>query len=213
MKGYKLTGRGWALAVAFAVLIAFGAYTLVSFAFGGDNGNGYPSPVPPDGPGLEGSQTPGPTDSVPPEIPPVTGTPPDTSPRPVPTDANGNGGTPLPEPEPSPPPIHWSDDSAAVMFLFNSAEMAEPVQYSNDLEDMLPPVNELEGYLVMVTSYTALDEDLENLAGKRAEAVYNMLLNLGVPAHMIRTHPDTMPTGTERYRQRADIYFLYVGDK
>jgi hypothetical protein len=78
---------------------------------------------------------------------------------------------------------------------------------------MLPPVSELEGYLVMVTAYTALDEDTENLAGMRAEAVYNMLLNLGVPAQSVRTNPDHTPTGTERYRQRADIYFLYVGDK
>jgi hypothetical protein len=99
------------------------------------------------------------------------------------------------------------------MFLFNSPEMAEPVQYSNDLAALLPPAGELEGYLVMVTSYTALDEGLENLAGMRAESVYNMLLNLGVPANMIRTNPDLTPTGTERYRQRADIYFLYVGDK
>ena len=99
------------------------------------------------------------------------------------------------------------------MFLFNSAEMAEPVQYSNDLADMLPPIEELEGYLVMVSAYTALDEDVGGLAVMRVEAVYDMLLNLGVPARAIRTHADNTRTGTERYRQRADIFFLYVGDK
>ena len=99
------------------------------------------------------------------------------------------------------------------MFGFDSADMLEPEQYFADLAEFLPPPGDLSGYLVVVTAYTASDETAENLAALRAETVYNMLADLGLPDPMIRLMADPVSGGSERYRQRADISFLYVGNK
>ena len=99
------------------------------------------------------------------------------------------------------------------MFGFDSADLLEPEQYYADLAEFLPSANELAGYVVVVSAYTAADETTEGLAGLRAETVYAILTGLGIPDSMIRLVADPVSGGTERYRQRADVYFLYVGNK
>ena len=99
------------------------------------------------------------------------------------------------------------------MFGFDSADMLEPDQYCADLAEFLPPISELTGYLVVVTAYTASDESVEDLAALRTQAVYTMLTDLGLPDRMIRLMADPVSGGAERYRQRADVSFLYVGNK
>jgi outer membrane protein OmpA-like peptidoglycan-associated protein len=197
MKGYKLTGRGWALVVVLSMLLSLGAYSLVSLAFGNDNDNGSP----PNHIFAQPSETPGST-------PPPSGEtsrPPSDDP-----DYEPPGFPDLEEPRPQ---VDWTEEMTTVMFAHNSSEMTEPVQFSRDLADMLPPIDELGGYLVIVESYTATGEDRKNLAEMRAEAVYDMLLNLEVPAQRIRTYANNTPAGSESYRQRAVISFAYAGDK
>jgi outer membrane protein OmpA-like peptidoglycan-associated protein len=100
------------------------------------------------------------------------------------------------------------------MFDFDSAEPANLSLALSDLADLLPPLDEMSGYVVVVTAYTASDETTEDLARLRAEAVYDMLHSeLGLPAEAIRLYSDPVSVDTQRYRQRADIYFLYVGNK
>jgi outer membrane protein OmpA-like peptidoglycan-associated protein len=99
------------------------------------------------------------------------------------------------------------------MFAFNSAEMLEPEHYIADLTEFLPPLDELDGYLVVVTAYTASGETAEDLAELRTEAVYEMLIDLGLPGSKIRLVADPVSGGSEPYRQRADVYFIYVGNK
>jgi outer membrane protein OmpA-like peptidoglycan-associated protein len=101
------------------------------------------------------------------------------------------------------------------MFLFDSDEMAEAEQYYNDLADMLPSAGELvrAEYIVVVSAFFASDEASENLSQLRANAVRNMLIDLGIPNDLIRVHAAASSGGPERYRQRADISFLYIGNK
>ena len=101
------------------------------------------------------------------------------------------------------------------MFLFDSDEMAEPAQYYSDLADMLPSAKELSdaGYIIVVEAYFASDETTDNLSHLRAESVQDMLINLGIPATAIRLHAASSSGGPERYRQRADIYFMQTEEK
>ncbi|MCL2003253.1 MAG: hypothetical protein FWG72_04510 [Oscillospiraceae bacterium] len=101
------------------------------------------------------------------------------------------------------------------MFLFDSAEMAEPEQYYSDLADLLPPAADLAkaGYIVVVQAYFASDETSDDLAQRRAGAVSGMIRELGIPDASIRPHAATASGGAERYRQRADVYFLHVDSK
>ena len=262
MSRYKLTGRGWALAVVFAALLFVCTYALVSLAFNGDPPEETPSggpglagvtpsaePTPPvippvtseppeepsPVPSLEPTPTPEPTPEVTPvppasppplapsEAPPPSPVPKDPSPTPEPTleptPVEPSPETPGPavptpvQPAPSDAPPAWVADRVSVMFGFDSADMLEPEQYYADLAEFLPPVSELSGYLVVVTAYTASDETAENLAALRAETVFSMLTDLGLSDSMIRLMADPVSGGAERYRQRADISFLYVGNK
>ena len=195
MKGYKLTGRGWALVVVLSMLLSLGAYSLVSLAFGSDD------------------------DDVPPTNNFGLAQPSETPAAPAANDHSRPQDDPNYEPPGFPdldepfPSVDWTEEMTTVMFSHNSSEMTDPVQFSKDLADMLPPIDELGGYLVVVESYTATGEDRKNLAEMRAEAVHDMLLSLEVPAQRIRTYANGTPAGSESYRQRAVISFSYAENK
>jgi hypothetical protein len=127
----------------------------------------------------------------------------------MPSGTGADAGDGSPQQQPLLPGTNGSS-STPVVFLPGSAEMEAPVRSSGDIASLLPSGGGMDGYLVVVTSYTVPGEVTPELAGMRAEAVYNMLLNLGVPAQSVRT---VTQAGTDSHRHKVDVDFLYVGDK
>ncbi|MCL1807306.1 MAG: hypothetical protein FWG31_06360 [Oscillospiraceae bacterium] len=237
MRRYKLTGRGWAMAVVCAALLFLGTYALVSLTSGGSTDDPSETPsddpflqntpslpsspseepsadpseepsveLPPVAPSAEPSEVPSAEPSIEPSAAPSAEPSPSPVPSPVPS--------PLPS-EPPPLPPSWKDESTAIMFGFNSADMFEPELAISDLIEILPSAEELieAGYVVIVTAFVASDEDTEDLARLRAEAVHGLLMELGIPESSIRLYADPISAGTERYRQRANVAFMEVGSK
>jgi outer membrane protein OmpA-like peptidoglycan-associated protein len=101
------------------------------------------------------------------------------------------------------------------MFSFNSAEPSEsPERTLEALDELIPDISELAGYLVVVEAYVSEDETAVNLAQKRADYVSALLIEeLGVPAAQVRAYSADGADGGESWRQRADVYFSYVGYK
>lgn len=250
MRGYKLTGRGWALVLVVAALLFVGTYALVTSAFGGEPSENTPSddphladptvtaePTPTEEPTPSVLDTPTPTEEPTPSAPdesPDDPLPTDTTPvpppsappsepqvKPSPTTAasSPSPATPKPaqtpkDPAESPSLPSWVDGKAAIMFDFDSYDRYDRDLAVEDLTELLPDVSELEGYVVVISAYTAQDETVEDLAQKRADEIYDILTGeLELPDSMIRILAASDSGGKERYRQRVDVYFLYVGIK
>lgn len=174
----------------------------------------FPSPLP------DPSTVPDPS----PDISPIPSTVPDPTFEPSPVDIPDPSQPPQepsptpPEPSPSnavSPSQSWQEKTNAVMFNFGSAEPSETRErILAALDELIPSLDELAGYLVIVEAYTSKDETAEGLAQERAAVVADILINdLGIPAAMVREQSGNSSDGDEAWRQRADVYFLYVGIK
>ncbi len=237
MDRYKLTGRGWLLIIIIGLLLSTGAYALVS-SFGGGE-----APPEPSGPQLEDLPTPvtppvpTPVQNTPSPEPPLEPDPtptespsptPDPSPISVPSPVPDPSPVPIPDPsqpppepspkppEPSPPPApSWAEKTNAVMFNFDSAEPSETRErILAALDELIPSPEDLTEYIIVVEAYASGDETAEGLAQQRAGVVADMIVNdLGIPAAMVREQSGDSSDGEEAWRQRADVYFAYVGVK
>ncbi|MDR1669935.1 MAG: hypothetical protein LBR76_08255 [Oscillospiraceae bacterium] len=192
-----------------------------------------PSPSlepPPEPPENSPSAEPPADPSLPPELPADPSEAPPEPPVPSPIDIPDPSQPPPdpnPPPDPSPeeipsPPIEavspetaWYAKTDAVMFLFDSAEPSESRErILAALDNLIPPPGDLVGYIVVVEAYVSEDETTEGLAQQRADFVAEILQHdLGIPAAQIRVQAGESADGDEAWRQRADVYFLYVGNK
>lgn len=229
LKIYEITTRGriTAVALALVVLVSIGAivYPVVARA-PADNS---PSAQ------LEGT----PTSSI--ENPPVSPSEDDPYVITTPTDepASPSGGEVTPDsespspgevtPTPSdqiddegnslitPPPAaaydeNWPSYVLSVSFEKDSYEPAFLAETRIYLSGMIPPTDDLSGYVLVVQGYSSTDETVERLAAKRADAVADILIkDLRVAASSVRTQ--TAAAGSGNNLQRVDISFFYTGYK